>query len=46
MKLYKFNFFYDYQTQSGEMYAHSRYDVEQKIITGYPNSTAIHIWSV
>jgi hypothetical protein len=46
MKLYKYNFFTDYQTQSGETFAFSAYDVEKQIKAAFPLSTNIYIWSV
>ena len=46
MKLYKFNFLYQNKIECGEMQAHSKYDVEIKILRGYQSATEINIWVI
>lgn len=46
MKLYKFNYFFNYQLHAGEQWAISSFDIKQGIIANNPRATGIDIWVI
>ena len=46
MKLYRFNYFCNYECHSGEQLALFAFDVERNIRAANPNATDINVWFV
>lgn len=46
MKLYKFNYFCDYQIHAGQQWATSAFDVKREILARNAGATGIDIWVV
>jgi len=44
MKLYKFNYFCNFQLYVGEQWALSKFDVERNIKCLNPNATGMDVW--
>ena len=46
MKLYKFNFFCNYQLHSGQQWATSSFDVKREILAQNASATGIDVWVI
>jgi hypothetical protein len=46
MKLFKFNYFCDYQLHSGQQWSESSFEVKRAILAKNANATGIDVWVV